>query len=226
MNRYLLLMVIAFCTAACFAQADRQYIRSGNKYFHKQDYVKAEAEYRKAVAMNPNNPQALYNLGCALTMQQQDSAAIETYQKAGLKETSKSRKAMAYHNIGVICQNHQLYNEAIEAYKESLRNNPSNDETRYNLALCQKMKKDDNNQDNQDNKDQQQQQQNNDSNQDKQENKDQQQDNKDQQQQDNQMSKENAEQLINAAMQDEKDTQQRVKDAMQQMRPRRLDKNW
>ena len=42
----------------------------------------------------------------------------------------------ANHNIGVICQNHRMYGDAIKAYQQSLRDNPSDDETRYNLALC------------------------------------------------------------------------------------------
>ena len=51
------------------AQADRQFIRSGNRLFHAGNYVKAEAEYLKAVQKNPNNAQAVYNLGCAMMMQ-------------------------------------------------------------------------------------------------------------------------------------------------------------
>ena len=76
MNRYIILLFITFtCLTDVSAQADRQSIRSGNKLYRMQEYSKAEAEYRKAVAVNPDNPQALYNLGCALMMQQKDSAA-------------------------------------------------------------------------------------------------------------------------------------------------------
>ena len=108
------------------------------------------------------------------------------------------------------------YAKAVDAYKMSLRNNPADHETRYNLALAQKMLKDQQNQQDQDqnqdqNKDQQQKQdQKQDQNKDKQ-NDQKKDDQKDQQQppkpekQDNQMSKENAEQLLNSVMQDEKD---------------------
>ena len=82
-----------------FAQSDRQFIRSGNKLFRAQNYAKAEAEYRKAIAQNAQNSQALYNLGCALMMQQKDSAAIVQYENAGKIETSKSRKAKVYHMV-------------------------------------------------------------------------------------------------------------------------------
>lgn len=226
MRRTLLLMLALFCDIVCMAQADRQYIRSGNKFYRQQNYVKAEAEYRKALSANGENPQALYNLGCALMMQQKDSAAIVQYQKAGKVETSPMRKAKVFHNIGVVCQNHKMYGDAIDAYKESLRNNPNDDETRYNLALCKRLNKNKpqqnkNNKDNKDknNKDKQKKQNQNKDKQDK----DKQKQNQNQQ---NQMSKDNAEQLLNAAMQDEKATQQRVKDAMRQNRSRKLQKNW
>lgn len=218
----LLLLTLGF--TSMFAQSDRQFIRSGNKLFRAQNYAKAEAEYRKAIAQNAQNSQALYNLGCALMMQQKDSAAIVQYENAGKIETSKSRKAKVYHNIGVICQTHQMYGEAIEAYKESLRNNPQDNETRYNLALCKRLQK-------QQKKDNEQKKKDDKKGKDKEKKDNQQQKQKDNQQKQqnkpkDRMSKENAEQLLNAAMQQEKATQQRMKKAEQQPRSRKLKRNW
>ena len=216
-----MLLVLVMVSVAAVAQADRKYVRQGNKLFRQQNYAKAEVEYQKALAANQRNSQALYNLGCALMMQQKDSAAIVQFENAGKLETSRLRKAMVYHNIGCICQKHQMFGEAIEAYKESLRNNPDDDETRYNLALCKRQQKNQQNQGGggkddkkQDNKDQ-----------DKKQDKQQQQQQQKQQPQE-QMSKENAEQLLNAAMQEEKATQQRMKKAMQHPNRKRLPKNW
>lgn len=223
MRRTLLLTLALVCSMICMAQADRQYIRSGNKLYRQQNFVKAEAEYRKALSVNGENAHALYNLGCALMMQQKDSAAVVQYQKAGKVETSPARKAKVFHNIGVICQNHRMYGDAIEAYKESLRNNPNDDETRYNLALCKRLNKN-KPQQNKNNKDKQDK-----DNKDKQNKQNQDKDKKDQNkenQKQNEMSKDNAEQLLNAAMQNEKATQQRVKNAMRQNKSRKLQKNW
>ena len=141
MKRYFFLFVACLLSVATMAQADRQFIRTGNRYYRLQNFAKAEAEYRKAVAVNGENAQALYNLGCALMMQQKDSIAVEQFQKAGSLEKSALRKAKVYHNIGVVCQAHRIYGDAIKAYEESLRNNPSDDETRYNLALCKRLQK-------------------------------------------------------------------------------------
>ena len=219
------LFVMALCVTNVYAQSDRQFIRSGNKLYRSQNYAKAEAEYRKAIAQNGQNPQALYNLGCALMMQQKDSAALVQYENAGKLESSKSRKAKIFHNIGVICQNHQMYGEAIEAYKESLRNNPDDNETRYNLALCKRQQK------NQKQNGGEQKKKDDQDGKDKQKKDDQQQKQQDQQQQQknkpkDRMSKENAEQLLNAATQQEKATQQRMKKAMRQSGKKKLKKNW
>ena len=121
-----------------------------------------------------------------------------------------------------------MYGEAIEAYKESLRNNPADNETRYNLALCKRLQKKQKQNGggggkdkDKNNKDKQQKDKDN-------QHSDKQQKDKEQQQKQpkDQMSKENAEQLLNYAVQAEKATQQRLKQAQQQPQRRRLQKNW
>ena len=158
--------------------------------------------------------------------QKKDSAAVEQFEVASRLETNPLRKSKSFHNIGVICQTHKMYGEAIEAYKNALRLNPSDDETRYNLVLCKHQKN---------KQDQQQQNQQGQNNDDKKDNK--KDDKKDQQNQDQnkdqqkeqpkpQMSKENAEQLLNAAIQNEKQTQEKMKKAQQQPQRRNIQKNW
>ena len=217
--RKFILYILLLTAVSAQAQTDRQSIRQGNSFYHKKQWAQAEVEYRKALAKNAENPQALYNLGCALMMQQKDSAAIQQYQKAIQVETNKLRRSKASHNIGVICQNHKMYGDAIKAYQQSLRDNPSDDETRYNLALCKHLNK--NNQQNQ-NKEQKQdkKQEEKEQNKNNDKNKEQQQPPKEQ------ISKENAEQLLNAAIQNEKATQQRMKKAMQKPQKRNVEKNW
>ena len=205
------------------AQSDRRSIRSGNRQYRQQNFVKAEAEYRKAVSANSSNSQALYNLGCALMMQNKDSLATVQFEKAGRLEKDPKRKAMVYHNIGFICQNHRLYSEAIEAYKESLRNNPSDNETRYNLELCKRLNKSNKQQQKQQNKQNNDNKKKDDKKKKEEKNKSQQKNPEDQRQK---MSKDNAEQLLNAAMQNEQATQRKVKEAQRAGKSKRLEKNW
>ena len=232
-----MLAVMLMVSASLYAQNDRNCIRQGNRAYKLQKWAQAETQYRKAIAKNGKNAQAIYNLGCALMMQQKDSVALQQYQNAAQLETNKLRRAKSYHNMGVIMQNHREYAKAIDCYKMALRNNPSDNETRYNLALCKKLlknqpqqnknNKDKNNKDKNKNKnDQDKQKQNkNDKNKDKKQN------NKDNNQQNNQqnqdkMSKENAEQLLNAAIQQEQATKQKLQKAMSQPRRKQYEKNW
>ena len=229
--RLILLAVISlfscFSPLSSTAQTDRQYIRQGNKLFRSGDYPNAEVSYRKAIEKNPRNPQAVFNLGNALMAQKKDSAAVAQFESASKLETNPLRKAKAYHNMGVVCQSHKMYGEAIEAYKNALRLNPEDNETRYNLVLCkhqqqkQQQKQQQNQQGNdekkQDNKKDQQKQD---------QQKDQQDDKKQQEQPKPQMSKENAEQLLNAAIQNEKQTQDKLQKAQQQPQRRTIQKNW
>lgn len=236
------MVVLLLCGLSANAQnADRHFIRQGNRTFHQnvqESPAKAEVQYRKALTANPSNSQAMYNLGCALLAQNKDSLAMEMFQASAKAETSKQRKAMSFHNMGVIMQKQQQYGPAIEMYKEALRLTPHDNETRYNLVLCQRQQKQNQNQNqnnqnqqnkndkNKDkNKDQNDKDKNKDKNQDKDKNKDDNKQNNDQKQ-NQQMSRENAEQLLQAAVQEEKATQQRLNKAMSQPRRRNIQKNW
>lgn len=243
-KKAMVLMLLLLSTVGMSAQSDRHFIREGNRSFKSQKWVEAETQYRKAIAKNGRNPQAVYNLGCALMMQQKDSMAMQQFENAAQLETNKMRRAKSYHNMGVVMQNHREYAKAIDCYKMALRNNPTDDETRYNLALCKKLLKDQKkqNQNNKDNK--------NDKNKNKDKNKDQNKDkdkdknnddkNKDKndknqdkdkkQNQDKQnsekMSKDNAAQLLNAAIQQEQATKQKLQKAMSQPKRKAYEKNW
>ena len=219
--RYLLVLILSLLLSPVVAQNVRQLVRQGNKQFRLGNAAESEVSYRKAVEKDARNPQANYNLGNALMLQRKDSLAITQFEKAAKQETNPLRRAQAFHNMGVVCQQHQMFGEAIEAYKEALRNNPTDDQTRYNLALCKRQQQQQQNQ-------QQQQQQNKDNKDQQDKNQQQQQkQQKEQQKEDEQkMSKENAEQLLNAAMQEEKQTQERMKKAMQKPQKRQLEKNW
>ena len=217
------------------AQTDRNLIRQGNRAFKTQKWAAAETQYRKAISKNQKNPQAIYNLGCALLMQQKDSLAMVQFGNAAQLEPNRLRRSKSYHNMGVVMQNHREYAQAIEYYKMALRCNPQDNETRYNLALCKKLlknnpqnkdknknNKDKNKDKNKDNKDKNDDKNKNDKNKNK-NNKNNQ--NQNQPNQDK-MSRENAEQLLNAAVQQEQATKRKLQKAMSQPRRKAYDKNW
>lgn len=230
--KYIVLLVFVFIANITFAQKnEREYLRHGNKLYNDSLYVKAEVDYRKALDANPKSTEAIYNLGLSLSQQQKMKEAVEQYEAVSKIETNKAKLAKIYHNIGVILQAGKQYPQCIEAYKKSLKNNPKDDETRYNLALAQKLLKDQQQNQDQDNKQDQEQQKKDEQQKEQEQNKDQKQDQQQQQPpkpqepKENEMSKENAQQLLNSVMQDEKDVQDKVK-KMQQLQGTKFEKDW
>jgi tetratricopeptide (TPR) repeat protein len=222
-------------------KAERKNVRNGNKLYTNEKYTEAEVAYRKSLEVNPRSIEGTYNLGDALYKQQKYPEAAEQYQLiAGQSEkllqdspANSQRLANVFHNLGNIGMQNKEYAKSVEAYKQSLRLNPTDDETRYNLALAQKLLEDqqneDQSQDNQNQDDQQDQEQDQKDDQQQQQQQNDQQENKTQeeQQQNEQMSQDNAQQILDAFLQDEKDTQEKVKKAQaEQQQRRKTDKEW
>jgi len=232
---YIILLLLTALSVSSYAdnRQARKLIRKGNALYRADKRQEAQVDYLKAYRADSTDARVQYNL--ATSMFPQDYKLVQKercdtmammFERAAQAETNPLRKAKAYHNEGVAYQGVKDFGKAIEAYKNALRCNPNDDESRYNLVLCQRQLKNQgggNNNQQQDKQDQQdkQQQQQQQEKQDKQKKQDQQ-----QQQQEPPMSKENAEQLLNAAMQREKETQKRMKEAQQQPQRRRIEKNW
>ncbi|MEM9141719.1 MAG: tetratricopeptide repeat protein [Bacteroidota bacterium] len=157
-----------------------------NKKLSENNFVTAEADYRRAISKSGENVVAPYNLGNAYYNTESYSEAFGRFKQAGELADNKADKHRAFHNMGNVFMKSKEYQKAVEAYKNALRNDPTDEETRYNLALAKELlkKEQDQNQQNQDNKDQQDQNQEN-KDQNEEQNKDQQQ-NKDQDQGDGQ----------------------------------------
>lgn len=212
------------------AQTIRDYVRRGNRLMTdtiggKDLSEKAIIQYKKALEIDSTFSMARYNLGNALLRQSKPQDAMKEYQAAAKYETDKHRLSDIYHNMGVLLQASKKYAEAVECYKESLRNDPSDNETRYNYVLAKWHLKNQN-QDQQNGEDQNQQDQKQ-----QEQKKQEKQDKKDEKQQESQpkqdeMSKENAERLLQAAMRNEKETQEKIQRQQQEAPRRRLQKQW
>ena len=127
-----------FCCGAVFAQkAERKNVREGNKLYETEKFTEAEIAYRKSLEVNPRSSEGTYNLGNALYKQKKFPEAAEQYQLlAGQGEKmietpeGKARLAEIYHNVGNIGMQSKEYAKSVEAYKQSLRLNPKDDETK------------------------------------------------------------------------------------------------
>lgn len=235
MKRILLISNIVLFAAGAFAQQEAPDVRRGNKQYNKQDFTAAEVDYRRGLEKNGNSFEGHYNLGNALFKQDKYPEAQAEYQKAAqLLDSKQDKKQLAesYHNLGNAYFAQQQYDKAIAAYQQSLRNNPKDNDTRYNLVKAMQMLQEQQQQ-------QQKQDQNKDQNQDQQQNQQQQQDQQDEQNQDQQqeqqqqqqeqqddskMDKETAEQILQALEQDEQETQEKLQ--RQQGQKHRVEKDW
>lgn len=225
----LIIYILLFYSVG-LAQSERSLIREGNIFYKDGKYTDSEVNYRKSLEQNKDSHIGIFNLGDALYKQEKFEEAAEQFRIATTKETNNQTKAQAYHNLGNSLLKVQKLPESIEAYKNSLKINPKDFDTKYNLEYAkallkqqqQQQQKQDKNQQKQDKKDQKQDQQQQDQqNQDKQkrdQQKEEQQKQEQQkqdlqkaQQQKQQISKEDAERMLEALKNEEKDVQKKLK---------------
>jgi tetratricopeptide (TPR) repeat protein len=235
--------LIALFFLICFsgpawAQADKKFIRQGNRVYEKDKFPESEIYYRKALDKNKGSGDAVFNSGDALYKQKKYEDAGKQFIESHRMNEDKDKKSSSLYNLGNSLLMANKLQESIEAYKNSLRLKPDNKEAKYNLAYAQDLLKEQQQQEqqqqqNKDNKDQNNDQQKKDDgnknqdqekdSQDKQNN-EQQQDKQDQQQQS--ISKEDAERLLNAIANDEKNVQEKVKLAKAAKARVKTVKNW
>jgi tetratricopeptide (TPR) repeat protein len=210
-----------------FAQADKKFIREGNREYDKEKFSESEISYRKAIDKNKESSDAVFNTGDALYKQKKFEEAGNQFIENHNMNEDKKKKSSSLYNLGNSLLMANKVQESIDAYKGSLKLNPKNPEAKYNLAYAQDLlRQQQQNQDKQDqNKDQQDKKDKNKEDQNKQDqNKDQQQ--QQQQQQPQEISKEDAERVLNALANDEKNVQEKVKLAKALKAKVRTVKNW
>jgi len=130
----------------------RENVREGNELYNQLKFKEAEIAYKKGLSKSPNYPAASYNLGNAIYQQDRNKEAVSQFELVEKTFTKKMSKAEAYHNMGNSFMKEKQYEKAVEAFKNSMRNNSKDEETRYNLAMAQELLEKQQ-QDNKDNKD-------------------------------------------------------------------------
>ena len=140
--------LLSLCSLICFSQneEDKELLKSkedaqdfvykANNQFTSNDFIEAEMNYRKALSESPNYVAGSYNLAHTYYKKENYKEALFRAQQAIKSATSKEEKHKAYHNIGNVLMKENNCKEAVEAFKNALRNNPNDEETRYNFALA------------------------------------------------------------------------------------------
>lgn len=250
MNRkYILILFLFVWAVASQAQNERKFIRQGNKYFEEAmkdtsridtvQFNKAEIEYLKALEKKPDDSKWNFNRADALYKQKKFDESAEKFKEIADKTTNKIEKSRALHNLGNSFLMKNKLDESIAAYKDALRSNPKDLETKYNLLYAMNMKKKQQDQKKKDDKNKDK-NKDKDKDKDKDKNKDQKKDqdkknqdqqnkdqNKQQQQQQNKISKQDAEQMLQALENNEKKIQDKVKKVQAlKAESKKVDKDW
>lgn len=242
--KHIILILSLLIASECVltAQQDIKYTRRGNKQYEKGNFSEADVQYKKALEKNPQNTKASFNLGASQYRQENWEDATTSFTGSALNfENDTPTKAESFYNLGNTLMKQQKYQESIEAYKQSLRLNPKDEDARYNLAYAkqklEQQKQEQNNQNQDQNKDQQQDQQQQqqedqqqqDQQQDQQQQQNQQQQDqqqqKEQRQQEQQISKEDAEKMLEAMKNKEQNTMEKVKE-QKVGKGKKMDKDW
>ena len=219
-----IIIIILLLPALTFAQDAKDLLRKGNKQYEKKKFNDAEISYRKSLEFDNKSHKAVFNLGDALYKQKQYDKASQEFTSIANQKIDEETTSMAYHNLGNSLLKSNKYEESIDAFKQSLRMNPKDRDTKYNLEYAKSMlhKQQQNKNQNKQDKQQQQQQQNQDKKNKDKKNQDKQQQQNQQNQQDKQkdqkqspkdqkMSKKDAERMLQALAQEEKNLQKKLK---------------
>lgn len=224
----MLLLLLTAAASNTAAQEERPHVRRGVALLEQERFAEAEAEFRSALQLKPSSFEAAYNLGTALFRQEKYDEALQQLQATTpFANDDKQRLASLFHNLGNSYLFGQNIDQSIEAYKQALRHNPLDDETRYNLIAAMKLK-DEQEEQEEEQQDQQEQEQQEQQEQEQQE-QEQEQEQQDQQQQQQQesegISRENAERLLQALEEDEKELLEKM-NQNREKQPVRIEKNW
>jgi tetratricopeptide (TPR) repeat protein len=254
MKHIIILFLGSAVFSPAFSQAERKHIRQGNGHYEEGEYKKAEESYIQAMEKKPGSFEGAFNMGNATYRQGRYEDASNQFELTAKKEADKEATARSYHNLGNSLLQGKQYEKSIEAYKNALRNDPSDNDTKYNLAYAQQMlakQQQQEQEQNQDNKDQEE-QKDKDKDKQEQENKDKQ-DQKDQQEKDqgqkdqqnkgeeekkdqkqegkqqprpDQISKEDAQRLLEALKNDEQKLQEKLKKKKLKATKIKIEKDW
>ncbi len=141
------IFLLVFFVGIGFGQENPKVLQKSNDFVYEgnelveEDFISAEKEYRKAISKMPNNAVGSYNLGHAYFNSGLYDESMLRHLEVTKNSTSKNEKHAAFHNIGNILMEKEMCSEAVEAYKNALRNNPTDEESRYNLALAKECAK-------------------------------------------------------------------------------------
>lgn len=208
-------LLLAFCcnisAATVFAQKENALIKKGNAAYNNKQLDIAIDQYKKAIELNPSGNKASFNLGNALYKNGNTEDAVKAYESAIANSQQAIDKSKAWYNTGVVLQNKNKLPECIDAYKNALKQDPTDEDARLNLQMAIQK--------------QQQQKQKEDAEKKKDKPQKEKQEKEQPKPQPNKMTKKEAEEKLKALMQQEKNLQDKLR-KVDAASPEKPEKDW
>ncbi len=243
-NKNIFTLLFLILSVSAFCQSNRSILNKGVDKYEEKKYTDAEVDFRKVVESSPKNFEANFNLGTSYYKQGKYDDAIKTFTSSLENAKDNISRAKVFHNIGNSLLKSNKVEQSVEAYKNALKYNPNDDDTKYNLSYALELLKNNDKNKNQQNKndqnkkDRNKQDQQNQNQQNKDQNKQDQkqnpqpqdqeskQDNTKQQQQpkEQKISKEEAQRILDALKNNEKDLQKKLRKKTGPVK--QTDKDW
>ncbi|WP_412559436.1 aerotolerance regulator BatC [Winogradskyella sp. MIT101101] len=146
MKLHILTIALLVCFSSFAQEGDKARLKAeknaanlvykANELLEEENYIEAEMEYRRAISKAPNKAVGAYNLANSYYKKGNYGEALFRTEEAAKNAATKEEKHRAFHNLGNILMQKEMCKEAVEAFKNALRNNPTDEETRYNFALA------------------------------------------------------------------------------------------
>lgn len=141
MKTSIALLICILLMLPLLAQDALPLMREANQHYREGRYAEAVVLYRKALLVD-NRDDIRFNLGNALYRSGELNSALQIFTALAEETGDLSIRSLAYYNQGVINAGAKNLDAAIEAFKNALRNDPSDTKARENLqkALAEKKK--------------------------------------------------------------------------------------
>jgi len=232
---FYLLIILIGVTNITEAQNKKSFLKEGNKLFSDSSYNASEIKYRKSLEKDQDYFSASYNLANSIYKQERFDESSSLYESLQDNARNNHELSQIYHNKGNSLMKQQKTDLAIKAYKDALRENPNDEDTRFNLAYAKKIKQKEEENKDKENKDEENKEEENKEKKDQekkdeenkeQENKDEENKEQEKEEKKDQMSKEDAEKMLEALEQKEKELQEKLQKKKVKGKKIKILKDW
>lgn len=126
-----LLLIFAFLLSA----SSLNDARKANEAFRSGDYETAVQLYQQALESNPSDARLHFNLGSALARMGDAEQSVRAFERAKELMDDPQQQSMADYNAGTLLAESEMYDEAVNFFRDALRKNPHDPDIKHNYEM-------------------------------------------------------------------------------------------